>query len=109
MVAIRHGLTLDECAHLRRPNGEFHLKPAADLLALPPGDADADPAIRRAWSEGMTTAAEIAEACRVDLEFERYRFPGFEVPKGETPFSHLEALCHEGARRRYHPLTPRVL
>ncbi|HXQ96113.1 MAG TPA: PHP domain-containing protein [Candidatus Acidoferrales bacterium] len=109
MVAIRHGLTLDESAHLRRPNGEFHLKSASALLALPPNDADADPGIRRAWAEGMTTAAELADACRVDLGFEQYRFPGFEVPKGETSFSHLEALCHEGARRKYHPLTPRVL
>ncbi|MGO9178487.1 MAG: DNA polymerase III subunit alpha [Candidatus Limnocylindrales bacterium] len=109
MVAIRHGLTLDESAHLRRPNGEFHLKPASALLTLPPNDADADPGIRRAWAEGMRTAAELADACRVDLGFEQYRFPAFEVPKGETPFSHLEALCREGVRRRYHPLTPRVL
>ena len=28
LVAIRHGLTLDESAHLRRPNGEYHLKSA---------------------------------------------------------------------------------
>ena len=109
LVAIRHGLTLDESTHLRRPNAEYHLKPASELRSLPPGEADADPGVRRAWEEGIATAAELAETCRVDLGFERYRFPGFDVPKGETPFSHLEALCHEGARRKYHPLTPRVL
>ena len=38
LVGIRHGLTLDESAHLRRPNGEYHLKSAAELAALPPGD-----------------------------------------------------------------------
>ena len=109
MVAIRHGLTLDRSEHLRRPNGEYHLKSAEDLLGLPPGDVAADPAVRRAWVEGMANAAELARSCRIDLGFERYRFPGFEVPKGETPISRLETLCHEGARRRYHPLTPRVL
>jgi DNA polymerase III alpha subunit len=31
------------------------------------------------------------------------------VPKGQTPFSHLSELCWEGARRRYHPLTPAVV
>ena len=36
-------------------------------------------------------------------------FPGFPVPKGHTPFSHLEELCHEGARRRYHPISAPVL
>ena len=45
----------------------------------------------------------------MELAFERYRFPGFDVPKGETPFSHLSSLCWEGARRRYHPLTPAVV
>ena len=31
------------------------------------------------------------------------------VPGGETPFSYLAELCHEGARRRYHPMTPAVV
>jgi error-prone DNA polymerase len=109
MVAIRHGGTLDETAHLRRPNGEYHLKSADDLLALPPNDPESDQRVRRAWTEGIATAAELAEGCGIDLGFERYRFPGFAVPKGETPFSRLAELCQEGARRRYHPVTPRVL
>ena len=29
----------------------------------------------------------------VDLGFEQYRFPGFPVPAGETPFSYLSELC----------------
>lgn len=109
MVAIRHGLTLDASAYLRRLNGEYYLKSTDELLALPPYDTDADPVVRRAWSEGLATAADLAEGCRVDLGFERYRFPGFEVPPGETPFGYLESLCHAGARRKYHPLTPQVV
>lgn len=112
LTAIRHGRTLDGLRDLRRPDGESHLKGADELLALPPGDAAtaaADPVLARAWREGIANATEIAAACRVDLAFERYRFPGFEVPRGETPFSHLSALCWEGARRRYHPFTPAVM
>ena len=26
LVCIKHGKTLEESAHLRRPNGEYHLK-----------------------------------------------------------------------------------
>ena len=63
----------------------------------------------RAWAEGLRTAGELGARCTVDLGFERYRFPGFAVPRGETPFSHLERLCHEGARKRYHPMTPAVV
>ena len=81
-------------------------------VALPPADpstADADPVLARRWREGIAASTEIAAGCRVELAFERYRFPGFPVPKGQTPFSHLSELCWEGVRRRYHPLTPAVV
>jgi error-prone DNA polymerase len=109
LIAIRHGATLDETAHLRRANGEFHLKSGAELAALPPGAPDADQVVARSWAEGLRTAGELAARCRIDLDFDRYRFPGFPVPQGETAFSYLERLCHEGARRLYHPMTPDVL
>ncbi|HEY7937838.1 MAG TPA: PHP domain-containing protein, partial [Candidatus Limnocylindrales bacterium] len=109
VTAIRHGRTLETLADLRRPDGESYLKSETDLRALPPADpapADADPRTTRAWLEGLANAGEIAAGCTVDLGFERYRFPGFSVPAGETPFSQLAELCHQGVRKRYHPLTP---
>ena len=112
VTAIRHGRTLETLADLRRPDGESYLKSEAQLLELPPADqanANADPPTTKAWLEGLANAGEIAAACSVDLGFERYRFPGFSVPAGETPFSQLAELCHQGARKRYHPLTPAVL
>lgn len=109
LVCIKHGLTLEESAHLRRPNGEYHLKGEAELRGLPPGARDADPRARRAWDEGLRVAGELAERCTIDLGFEQYRFPGFPVPRGETAFSHLERLCHDGVRVRYHPVTPQVV
>ena len=63
----------------------------------------------RAWAAGMARSVELAATCRVDLGFEQYRFPGFTVPRGETPFSYLSGLCWTGAQRRYHPLTPAVV
>ena len=112
LAAIRHGRSLGELADLRRPDGESYLKGEAELLALPPADpstAEADPVLARRWREGIAASVEIAAACHVDLAFERYRFPGFPVPKGETAFSYLSTLCWDGARRRYHPLTSAVV
>jgi error-prone DNA polymerase len=109
LVAIRHGQDLDANAHLRRPNAEYALKSGVELAALPPGDAAGDPLVRAAWLEGIERAGQVAARCQVSLEFERYRFPGFAVPGGETPFSYLEKLCHDGVRQRYQPMTPRVL
>ena len=51
----------------------------------------------------------IGRSCRLDLDFERYRFPGFTVPEGETPFSYLYQLAHEGLRRRYRPITKQAV
>ena len=60
-------------------------------------------------AEGIANAGELAGVVPVELGFERYRFPGFPVPSGETPFSYLQQLCQEGARRRYHPMTSAVV
>ncbi len=107
LTAIRHGRTLETLGDLRRPEGESFLKSGAELAAMPPGSGDARMA--RAWSEGIATSVELAASCTVDLGFEQYRFPGFPVPDGETPFSYLSELCWAGARRRYHPLTSAVV
>ncbi|HYK94433.1 MAG TPA: PHP domain-containing protein [Candidatus Dormibacteraeota bacterium] len=114
LTGIFHGRTLDTLADLRRPDGESYLKSADELAALPPADppgspVESDARTARAWAEGIASSGEIAASCTVDLAFEQYRFPGFAVPKGETPFSYLSELCWAGARRRYHPLTSEVM
>ncbi|HUP55148.1 MAG TPA: hypothetical protein VM408_06555, partial [Methylomirabilota bacterium] len=109
LTAIRHGRTLDGLADLRRPDGESFLKSAADMAALPPGSGALGRDVARAWAAGMERSVALAETCRVSLEFEQYRFPGFPVPKGETPFSYLSGLCWDGAKKRYHPLTSAVV
>lgn len=106
LTAIKHGRTLDTLADLRRPDGESYLKSGTELAAL---GASLDGASARAWRAGIERSVAVAAACSVDLGFEQYRFPGFPVPDGETPFSYLSNLCWAGARNRYHPLTPAVV
>jgi DNA polymerase-3 subunit alpha len=43
----------------------------------------------------------IAERCQVDLDFEGYRLPDFQVPEGYVPASYLRLQCEAGLRRRY--------
>jgi DNA polymerase III alpha subunit len=107
LVCIRHGATLDEARELLLPNAEYRLKSGAELAAIGQGLPDARS--RRAWADGMARAGAIGRACRLDLDFERYRFPGFTVPEGETPFSYLYQLAHEGLRRRYRPITKQAV
>jgi len=113
LTGIFHGRTLETLGDLRRPDGESYLKSGSELAVMPPADVlrggPSDARTARAWAEGLATAGEVAASCSVDLEFEQYRFPGFAVPKGETPFSYLSELCWAGARHRYHPLTSEVV
>jgi DNA polymerase III alpha subunit len=107
LVCIRHGATLDEARELLLPNAEYRLKSHAELVAV--GEALPDERSRRAWEAGMARSAAVGEACRLELGFERYRFPGFTVPKGETAFSYLYQLAHAGLLRRYQPVTRQAL
>ena len=107
LVCIRHGATLTEARELLLPNAEFRLKTGAELAAI--GADLPDERTRRAWEAGMARSAAIGQACRLELGFERYRFPGFTVPKGETAFSYLYQLAHAGLLRRYQPVTKRAL
>nr|MBA2632042.1 PHP domain-containing protein [Chloroflexota bacterium] len=107
LVCIRHGATLTEARELLLPNAEYRLKPGRELAAI--GEALPDERSRRAWASGMARSAAIGAECRLELGFERYRFPGFSVPEGETAFSYLYQLAHRGLLRRYQPITKRAL
>jgi DNA polymerase III alpha subunit len=107
LVCIRHGATLDEARELLLPNAEYRLKSGAELARI--GQDLPDAGARQAWADGMAQAAAIGQSCRLDLDFERYRFPGFTVPEGETPFSYLYQLAHDGLRRRYRPITKQAV
>ena len=43
----------------------------------------------------------IAERCDVNLGFQGYQLPDFDVPDGKTPESYLRKLCEAGLRKRY--------
>ena len=107
LVCIRHGATLDDARELLLPNAEYRLKSGAELARIGPGLPDERS--QSAWADGLARAAGIGRSCRLDLDFERYRFPGFTVPEGETPFSYLYQLAHEGLRRRYRPITKQAV
>ncbi|HEX9016331.1 MAG TPA: hypothetical protein VF960_10105, partial [Chloroflexota bacterium] len=97
LVCIKNRTSLDAAVGLLRPNSEYHLKPAEEMAAL-----------FERYPGAVANTRLIAERCQVDLNFKGYRFPGFQPPGGETSFSYLHRLCHEGTRRLYQPVTPAV-
>ena len=96
-LAIKHRSTLEGARPQLNVNSERHLKGGEQMRRL-----------FRDFPEALQTPWELAQHCHFDLDFRRVRFPGYTVPAGETPYSYLYQLCQQGARGRYHPITPAV-
>jgi error-prone DNA polymerase len=95
LACVRHKVTLEQAGTRLLPNAEFHLRPVPELQRL-----------FRHCPEALARTVELAARCRFDMDRLAYHFPPFAAPEGETPFSLLHRLVHEGARRRYRPLHP---
>ncbi len=98
LTCIRAHTSLDQAGTLLRPNAEWGLKPGEEMGRL----------FREAPRAVPATLA-IAEQCTFDLLQLRPSLPSSDLPEGETPFSQLFRLCQEGARKRYHPITLKVM
>lgn len=101
MACIGTRTTLDEWSDVRHANGEYYLKSREEMRAAF-GLSDRD------FDAYVEATEEIAASCNLELLALSSRPPEFPVPEGETAFSYLYALCQEGARRLYRPLTPAV-
>lgn len=98
LTCVREHITLAEAGPVLTPNREAWLKPAAEM------------AHRFGWCpQAARHAVAIAEECRFSLDDVAFRPPPFPLPAGETAFSHLHNLCHQGARERYQPVSPAVM
>jgi error-prone DNA polymerase len=91
LTCVREGIRADE-PHAGRPhNAEQHLKSAEEVRPL----------FASACPEALVRATTLAATCQVDLLAPRCVPPRIAVPDGQTPASHLRALCLEGLATRY--------
>jgi len=60
------------------------------------------------FPDAIRNTVALAEKLSFSLEKLRYRFPAYQLPSGETAFSHLHNLTHDGARVRYQPMSPKA-
>src|SRR5690606_14886041 len=88
LTAIRHNLTLAECADRLFRNDERHLRTRRALAAIHPAPL-------------LQASVELARRCHFDLKEASYVYPKELVPPGHTPTSWLRQLTEEGMRRRW--------
>ena len=51
--------------------------------------------------EAISNTLEIADRCRLKLDYGESVMPKYEVPEGHTNDSYLKELCYEGLREKY--------
>jgi error-prone DNA polymerase len=89
-TCLRNHTTLDAAGRLLAPNGERHLRGAADMREL-----------FRDLPEAVANSGRLAERLEFTLENLGYQFPDFPVGAGETMAGVLRARAQEGARRKF--------
>lgn len=98
LQALRHKTTLDGMGRALPRTHRHHLLPPADQGRL---FADEPRAV--------ANARDLGDRLRFSLSDLGYAFPRFPAPQGETEFSLLHHLVHEGMRDRFRPVTSRVM
>ncbi len=58
--------------------------------------------------EAITNTLEIADRCKLKLEYGESVMPKYEVPEGYTDDSYLKELCYKGLREKYGELSEEI-
>ncbi len=101
MTCTRLGLTVDQ-PHAERPrNAETYLKSGRELAPL-------FACVLHGYA-ALYTSGEIAARCHLSLLKATCTAPQVALPEGETPTTHLRALCAAGLKTRYAHLSEALL
>ena len=92
LLCIQTGSVLSDPDRMRMNNDSYYLRSTQEMTSLF-GEVEG----------ALENTLWIAERANVELNFEGYRIPPFEVPEGETTGSYLRSLCEQGLERRYGP------
>ena len=94
LLCIQTGKTIKDEDRMRYHGEDYYLRTPqemAQLFAHVP--------------EALENVAKIAERCNVDIAFNQYKLPKFELPAGTNAFDYLSKLSHSGIVERYDNVT----
>ncbi|MCB0140297.1 MAG: DNA polymerase III subunit alpha, partial [Caldilineaceae bacterium] len=100
VTAIRHHQTLTAA----RRAGHLALNSCYSLCSPPEMARRFAP-----YPQALAATVEIAQRCRVSLDFSQQRFPPFALENGRNEFAELYERCHTQLARKYPDLNPLVL
>jgi len=90
LLCIQTGKTMLDENRMSFESDQFYLKSPDEMYALFPYAIDA-----------LENTQKIADRCNVEITFNEYKLPIFEVPNGLDAYAYLKQLCENGLKDRY--------
>ena len=97
LLCIGTNATVDQENRFRIEGDGYHLRGEDEMRALFPETP-----------EVIDATQAIADACDLELNFDRALLPEPDLPEGVTSHEHLARLCREGLERRLGAITPEL-
>lgn len=95
LLCMQTGATMSDTKRMRYQSQEFYMKTRGELEFL---DLE--------FPGALDLTVEIADRCKLELDFKTLHFPAFAVPEGRDPQQYLVEVAHAGLRRLYHIADP---
>lgn len=90
LLCIQTGKTVDDENRIKYEGGQFYLKSPEEMYELFPYAREA-----------LENTHKIAQRCNVDIEFNKYKLPKYNVPDEKTAYEYLRELCLKGLEKKY--------
>ncbi|MCB0731198.1 MAG: DNA polymerase III subunit alpha [Ignavibacteriae bacterium] len=96
--AIRLNKTFENLTNDELVDEEYYLKSPQEIKT-----------IWKSLPEALWNLEFVAKNCNVDLQFNKYKFPVYRVPKDDNSFSYLWKQCFKGLSEKYQPITDKAV
>jgi len=90
LLCIQTGKTILDEDRMSFDSDQFYLKSPEEMYALFPFAREA-----------AENTQKIADRCNVEIVFNEYKLPVFEVPGGQDAYQYLKQVCESGLTARY--------
>lgn len=97
LICIQTGKNITQTDRMKY-NGDFSIRHPDEMIEIFKDHPDA-----------ITNTLEIAERCKVEIEFGKNLIPDFKAPEELSAQQYLKKLCGEGLKTRYADVTPEIV
>ena len=88
LLCIQTGKKITDEDRMRFRTDEFYIKSPEEMEGL-----------FKNVPEAIENTLRIADACNVELEFNKLHLPEYRIPDGSEPYEYLRNLCYDGLKR----------